>query len=146
MCWLQFLNAAFINNRILKLFTTIFFTLILCSYNLYAQKVIEQKSDTVKPSIFWGAFPPGRVEFGVFKKQTQIKLPDGYTLKKAIINFAGAGFQKVERYNLYSQDLDKLSEVISRCVPGTVVIVEKILTVDRNGQEVFLSNAGFPLF
>ena len=120
--------------------------LFLCLSNILAQKVIDQSSITTKPSIFWGKFPPGRVEYGAFKKQSQINLPEGYKLKKAIINFAGAGFQTVEIFNLYSQELDKISAAISRCVPGTIVIIEKILVVDKDGQDVFLSNAGFPLF
>jgi len=113
----------------------------------YCQQTRNQDSIPIKPSVSWGEFPPGRMKADTFKKQTQLNIPKGYILKKAIINFMfPVSGSHVEKFNLYSQDLSQIKEALNRCVPGTIVYIEKIFTVDQNGQNTFLRNAGFLLY
>ena len=121
--------------------------ILLAGTNLSnAQHLQERTFIPVKKSITWGDFIPGRMAADSFKKQNQIKLPAGYTLKKAVIFFAGANFTTVETYNMYTTDLLPLKDAINKCGPGTVVYIEKVLVTDINKQEAFLSNAGFVLY
>ncbi len=127
-----------------KLFT-IFFMTCFWPVIIYCQKIKEDQT-FLKREILWGDHLPGIMKADSFNKQIQIKLPEGYVLKKAIVDFCGANFSTVEKYNLYSLDLKIIKDPISRCVPGTVVYIEKILVVDKSGKETFLSDAGFVLF
>lgn len=111
-----------------------------------AQQVQERRFTPVKKSITWGGLMPGRIAADSFKKQNQIKLPVGYSLKKAVIFFAGANFQTVETLNMYTTDLLPIKNAIDKCVPGTVVYVDKILVTDTNKQVAFLTSAGFVLY
>jgi hypothetical protein len=111
------------------------------------QNITYQDSIPEKPFITVGGLPPGRMPVTLFKKQTKIIMPQGYTLKKTIVSVViPAQNGKVEKFNLYSTDLSPLQEVMSRCIPGTVVYFEKIFTQDEKGQSVFLRNTGYALF
>ena len=109
-----------------------------------AQDGTVQDSLMKKPIILWGDLAPGRHPAEDVRKQVQIKLPAGYKLKAATVYFTGANFTTVEKFSIASEDLSGLREAISRCVPGSVVILEKILVTYNNGsQQMFLRNSPF---
>jgi len=131
----------------MKTLFSILILLFVCPGISHAQDIKDQDSIPWKPSITLGGLRPGRMPVELFKKQTKIIMPPGYTLKKTIVDVVIPGQnRKVEQFNLYSTDLSTLQEVMSRCIPGTVVYFEKICTLNDKGQSVFLRNAGFALF
>lgn len=112
--------------------------------------ITENTNDTAvangKPFIGFGEIEAGQAKTSTFKKQKDLKIPTGYSLKKATIYFTDAGFSTIETRNLYTTNLALVKELINRCQPGTAVILEKIVITDKSGNDLFLSSTGFILY
>lgn len=78
------------------------------------------------PSFSVGRILGTRAVADEFKKQTEIKITEGYKFESADVYFSGEGFKNVVMVHLSGSSLSPLREYLDRCVPGTVVTFDNV--------------------
>ena len=107
---------------------------ILGNFNFMVQQLPDGLAGPKsEPRIFVGTLDHSRVNSDEFKRQTNIKVTEGYGFVSADLYFSGEGFRNVVMSHLSGTSLSPVQKFIDQCLPGTNVSFDNIYLKNANG-------------
>jgi hypothetical protein len=101
-----------------------------------SDKAHAEVKEKFQPEFSFGEITSQRAPAKVFRKQKEIKVSDGYTFESGTIYFSGAGFSPVAKSEISNSDLTQIKDLMVRCVPGTIVVLENIIVKSPSGEKI----------
>lgn len=96
--------------------------------------LILPEAETRQPVISFGDINGKLVTTELLKQQTEIKIPEGYTLINAVVYFSGTNFRNVHVQQLNKKSLSPLSSLIDSCADGSYIVLDNVILKNPSGK------------
>lgn len=121
---------------------------VICNYT-FAQADTTLSKTVKGPSTMVAETNSGKISTEKFKQAKQLEIEEGWEITGYMIYLTGTGFPKpMFKQVMGSGQFDKdVLELISKCVPGTMITFDEINAKNRTtGSKVTIKTAFFNLY